>query len=56
MEREIEITSAGVKVSLNEFARRIVLNTLVALLGSLHGVDTTAEIRVVVRGQPSARA
>lgn len=56
MDREIEITSAGVKVSLNEFARRIVLNTLLALLGSLHGVDAAAEIRVVVRKQPTAVA
>ncbi len=53
MEREIEIVSAGQKIELNPFSETVVINTLVGLLGSLKGVKTDAEIRLVLR--PKAR-
>jgi len=49
MDREMEIHSGGKKVELNAFAERIVLNTLLGLLGSLHGVGTDEEIRVTIK-------
>ncbi len=56
MEREIEIMAGGTKVPLNEFARKIVLNTIIALVGSLRDVDSGAEIRITVRKRPTAAA
>jgi hypothetical protein len=53
MEREIEIVAAGQKIELNPFSEAIVINTLVGLLGSLKGVSTDGEIRLVLR--PKAR-
>ena len=53
MERELEIVAGGEKIDLNPFTESIVLNTLVGLLGSLHGVDMNGEVRVVVK--PKAR-
>jgi hypothetical protein len=55
VERELEILSHGEKVPLNGFAKKIVLNTLLALVGSLHETDTDAEVRIVI-GPSSARA
>ena len=49
MERVLEIVAGGEKVDLNPFTERIVLNTLVGMLGSLRGVDMNAEVRVVVK-------
>ncbi len=49
MERSLEILSGGKKVPLNGFARKVVLNTLLGLLGSLHEVDPEAEIRVTIK-------
>ena len=48
MERNVEITAGGSKVSLNEFTEKIVLNTLLGLVGSLHGVDPDREIRIII--------
>ena len=53
MERELEIMAGGEKIELNPFTERIVLNTLVGMLGSLRGVDMNAEVRLVVK--PKAR-
>jgi hypothetical protein len=49
MEREIMVESRGKKVELNDFAHGIVLNTVVALVGSLRDVDPDGEIRIVVK-------
>jgi len=48
MERQIKIESRGTAVALSDFPRRIVLNTIVALVGSLSDVDPDGEIRIVV--------
>ena len=48
MDRQIEILTSGERVELNAFAERIVLSTLLGLLGSLHGVDTEREIRITI--------
>ncbi len=48
MERELEIQSRGQAVPLNRFVKKIVLNTILAMIGSLDGVDTDGELRVVV--------
>jgi hypothetical protein len=48
MERELRIESGGAVVDLNAFAKRIVLGTLLGLLGALHGVDSKGEIRITV--------
>lgn len=53
MEREIEIVAGGRRIELNPFSEAIVVNTLVGLLGSLKGVSTEAEIRLVLK--PRAR-
>jgi hypothetical protein len=54
MERQIQIESQGRPVELTEFPRSNVLNTIVALVGSLRGVDPDGEIRIVVKaaGKP----
>jgi hypothetical protein len=49
MERQIQVESGGKAVELNAFSHRIVLNTIVALVGSLHDVDPDGEIRIVVK-------
>jgi hypothetical protein len=55
MEREITVESRGRTVELNAFAHGIVLNTVVALVGSLRDVDPDGEIRIVVKPKPAAR-
>jgi hypothetical protein len=54
MEREMLLESGGVRVNLNRFSRRVVLNTVVALVGSLHDVDPRGEIRIGVKPAPAA--
>jgi hypothetical protein len=49
MERQIQIESRGRTVELNAFSQSIVANTIVALVGSLRGVDLEGEIRIVVK-------
>jgi hypothetical protein len=48
MARSVEIVAGGDTVDLNEFTAKIVLNTLLGLLGSLHGVEIDKEIRIVI--------
>ena len=48
MEREISIVSGGDLVALNEFVRKMFLNTLLGMLSSLHDVDLDREVRIVV--------
>ena len=48
MERDLEITSRDEKIPLNGFVKRIVLNTLLALVGSLSDVDAEGELRIVI--------
>jgi hypothetical protein len=48
MERDIRVESRGKAVELSHFPRRIILNTVVALVGSLNDVDPDGEIRIVV--------
>ena len=48
MARNVEILAGGSKVSLNEFTEKIVLNTLLGLVGSLHDVEVDQEIRIVI--------
>ena len=54
MERDLQILSGEQKVRMNGFVKKIVLNTLLALIGSLDEVDMEGELRVVIG--PSARA
>jgi hypothetical protein len=56
MEHEIQIESKGKVVELTPFARRVMLNTIMGLVGSLHDVDTKAEIRIVVKPAGAARS
>jgi len=49
MPRDLQIVSAGKKVPLNEFATKVVLNTLVGLVGSLSDVDMGAEIVITLK-------
>lgn len=51
MERELSILNGGDVVALNGFVRRIFLNTLLAMLGSLHDVDVSREIRIIVSAE-----
>jgi hypothetical protein len=55
MEREITVESNGRPVELKGFAQGIVLNTIVALVGSLKDVNPDGEIRIVVKPKPGAR-
>jgi len=48
MERDLSITSGDELVGLNGFVKRIVLNTLLGLLESLHDLDTNKEIRITI--------
>ncbi len=56
MEREIQIESGGTKVSLNSFAQRVVLGTILGLMGALHDVDVRGEIRIVVKPAAAPRS
>jgi len=56
MEREIQVESGGKIVPLNPFSHRIVLNTILGLVGSLHDVDAAAEIRIVVKAAGARRS
>lgn len=49
MNRELEILSDGKKVPLNNFSQKVVLGTLVGLLGALRDVDPRGEIRITVK-------
>ena len=49
MQHDLQIVAAGKKVPLNEFARKVVLNTLMGLLGSLSDVDLSGEILVTLK-------
>ncbi len=53
MERELQILSGDSAVRMNGFVRKIMLNTLLAMIGSLDDVDMDAELRIVI-GKPSA--
>lgn len=55
MAREIRVESNGREVELNAFAHGIVVNTVVALVGSLRDVDPDGEIRIVVKAKGAAR-
>jgi hypothetical protein len=55
MERQIQVESGGKAVELSPFPRRIVLNTIVALVGSLSDVDPDGEIRIVVKAADPPR-
>ena len=48
MERELQVLSGGDEVPMNEFAKKVVLGTILGLLGSLHDIDPDNEIRIVV--------
>jgi hypothetical protein len=48
MARTVEIVAGGSRVALNEFTEKIVLNTLLGLIGSLHDVEVDGEIRIVI--------
>ena len=48
MQHDLQIVSSGTKVALNEFARKVVLNTLMGLLGSLSDVDLGGEILITL--------
>ena len=49
MERDLEVLCAGEKVDMNAFAEKVVLNTLIGLLGSLRDVDTDRDIRILIK-------
>ena len=46
MEREVILSSGGKDVPLNDFARAIVANTIVALVGTLKKSDADGEIAI----------
>lgn len=48
MERELQILSGGDEVPMNEFAKKVVLKTILGLLGALHDIDPDKEIRIVL--------
>ena len=48
MKREISILNGGALVELNDFAKSIVMNTLLGMLRSLHDVDADQEIRITI--------
>ncbi len=56
MERELEVLCGGVKVQMNGFAERVVLNTLMGLLGSLRDVDPDSEIKITIGPKEKARS
>lgn len=49
MHHDLQILSGGKNVPLNEFARKVVLNTLLGLLGSLSDVDVGGEILITLK-------
>jgi hypothetical protein len=49
MKFEVQISSGGVAVELNDFTERIVCNTIAGLVGSLHEVDMRREIHIVLK-------
>ena len=49
MERQVEILCGGKQVSLNEFSKKIVTNTLAGMLGSLHDVSLDEEVRITLK-------
>jgi hypothetical protein len=49
MQHDLQILAAGKKVPLNEFARKVVLNTLLGLLGSLSELDVSGEILITLK-------
>jgi hypothetical protein len=49
MERHLQILAGGKNVPLNEFARKVVLNTLLGLLGSLSDVNVDGEILITLK-------
>lgn len=51
MERELSILNGGDMVALNGFVKKIFLNTLLAMIGSLHDVDASREIRIIVSAE-----
>ena len=51
MKRELHVLSGDNEVPMNDFARKIVLNTILGLLGSLHDIDPHKEIRIVVSAE-----
>jgi hypothetical protein len=55
VERELQVLSGGEPVRMNGFVKKIVLNTLLAMIGSLDDVDTDEELRIVI-GPASDRA
>ena len=55
MERDLQILSGEEKVRMNEFVKKIVLNTLLALIGSLDDVEMEGELRVVIGASHGAR-
>ena len=48
MERDLQILCGGDEIPMNEFAKKVVLSTILGLLGSLHDIDPGKEIRIVV--------
>jgi hypothetical protein len=46
MEREIEIRVGEKRIGLSAFPRQVLLNTLLALLGTLKGVETDKQIQI----------
>jgi hypothetical protein len=52
MNYRVEIISGGKKIELNDFAERIVLGTLLGLLGSLRDVDIKEKITLAVTPSP----
>lgn len=48
MERELSIMNGDELVGLNGFVKRMVLNTLLGMMRSLHGVDVDREIRITI--------
>ena len=55
MKREISILNGGALVELNEFAKSIVMNTLLGMLRSLHDVDADQEIRITISAAKGER-
>ena len=55
MARMIRIESGGETVQLNGFSGRVVLNTMLGLLGSLRGVDTREEIRITIGAEEEGK-
>jgi hypothetical protein len=44
MDRELELRCAGKRVSMNRFAKSVVLSTVLGLLKTLKGIDQEAEL------------